>query len=94
MKPKTNYFDKIKKTKYAPMSKKERLEQMRYFQDWIHDMLFRKEKGNEKYGDYMMKVDNKTSFRELEEEMLDVCNHLVMLTYKLKKRLENEQRKS
>lgn len=84
---KINYFDSIKIQKYSPLSPGEEINQFTYFKKWINEMLFRKQKGNEKYGNYMMDVDDETSFRELEEEMIDVCNHLVMLTYKLKKRI-------
>lgn len=80
---KNNQLDKIKKSKYIPMSLKEQSKQIVYFENWCEDMMIRKIKGNEKYGNYMMKVDDKTSFEEFREEMLDCCNHLIMLTYKL-----------
>ena len=80
-----NELDRIKEKKFAKMTEEEKKTQIIFFRKWCHDMENRKTKGNEKYGDYMMKIDDKTSFEELREEMLDVCNHLVMLVYKLEK---------
>ena len=90
---KNNYFDKIKRTKFSKISQKEQLRQLQYFQDWCEEMIFRKAKGDEKYGNYMMEVDDKTSFQELKEEMIDVCNHLIMLTYKLNRVFVKEKKK-
>jgi len=82
-----NYLDKIKKSKYSLLTKEEEKKQRKFFQCWVIDMLNRKQRGDEKYGNYMLSVDDSTSFEELREEMLDCCNHLVMLTYKLRGKL-------
>jgi len=89
---KNNYFDKIKKAKFSKLSPQEEINQNNYLLRWCEDMMFRKKKGNEKYGNYMMDCDEETSFRELEEEMIDVCNHLVMLVYKLKKKISSGEK--
>lgn len=90
---KNNYLDRVKKSKYSKLTPAEKKKQNAYFNKWVNEMLKRKKRGDEKYGNYMMDVDKKTSFRELEEEMLDVCNHLIMLTYKLKVKFENGTKK-
>ena len=84
---KNNYFDRVKKSKYSKMTIEEKEKQRQFFHKWVQDMLDRKTKGDEKYGNYMMTVDQETSFEELREEMLDCCNHLVMLTYKLRRKI-------
>lgn len=81
---KESYLDLVKKTKYVRMSIGEKINQKEFMSQWCLDMLDRKEKGDEKYGNYMMEIDDKKAFEELREEMLDCCNHLVMLTYRLR----------
>ena len=82
-----NALDKEKKEKqrFEKMSSQEIVNQFQFQQEWCNDMKERKLKGNEKYGNYMMEVDDKQAFEELREEMIDACNHLMMLTYKLNK---------
>jgi len=88
-----NYFDKVKKEKYAEMTPVEKEKQFEFFRKWCKDMFFRKDKGDEKYGNYMMEVDDETSFEELREEMIDCCNHLIMLTYRVKERINYKKLK-
>ena len=87
---KNNYLDKVKKKKYSKLTEEEQEKQFHFVRKWCKDMMLRKMRGNEKYGNYMMDVDDETSFEELREEMLDCCNHLVMLTYKLKQTFVKE----
>ena len=80
---KNNELDEIKKTKFVEMSDSEKSKQKKYFAKWCIEMLDRKTKGNEKYGNYMLKVDKKTALNELKEEFLDCCNHIVFLMYRI-----------
>lgn len=77
--------EKLHKERFEKMSDEEKRSQTTFQMKWCKDMIVRKDKGNEKYGNYMMEVDDETAFEELREEMIDACNHLMMLTYKLEK---------
>ena len=81
-KKKDNILDEIKKTKFSSITKKDILKQKKYFLKFVDEILYRKSLGNEKYGNYMMKIDRDTAIRELEEELMDVCSHLIMLGYR------------
>jgi len=77
-----NKLDRIKLTKYAKMSNKEKIKQNKYFKNFMQEVLKRKKLGNEKYGNYMLVVDRKTALKELKEEVCDVVAHYIMLMYR------------
>lgn len=85
---KNNLLDKIKKEKFSPLSKEELEKQKRYFQKFIKEVLRRKELGNKKYGNYIFECDVMTAKKEIKEELMDVCNHCIVLAY----RIDNDRR--
>lgn len=79
-----NELDRIKKTKYSPITKKEIQKQKTYFENFMKEVMKRKKKGDEKYGNYILDIDRQLAFKELEEEIQDVVAHLIFLGYRYK----------